>query len=139
MIVLIDADVLVDVALDRSPFATQAISLLDELERRPGGCYVAWHSLSNFYYLVAPLRGKASAREFLLDLCRFCDVAPTTTRSLRFAASLALADFEDALQVAAAAACGADVIATRNTRDYAKSPIRAAKPEDVVKELRSGR
>jgi hypothetical protein len=34
-------------------------------------------------------------------------VAPTDTDALRFAASLTLPDFEDALQVAAAHACGA--------------------------------
>jgi len=31
-------------------------------------------------------------------------------------------DFEDAMQVAAALACGAEVIATRNMRDYAQAP-----------------
>ena len=41
-------------------------------------------------------------------------------------------DFEDALQVAAAEACGADVIATRNVRDYAKSPVRAATPKALL-------
>jgi len=138
MIVLIDVDVLIDVALDRSPFGEHAAALLNELERRPGSSYVAWHSLSNFYYLVSPVRGKGTAREFLLDLCRFADVAPASTRSFRYATSLPIRDFEDALQVAAATACGADVIATRNTRDYAASPVRAAKPEDVARDLRLG-
>ena len=50
---------------------------------------------------------------------------------------LAMSDFEDAaMQVAAAAACGADVIVTRNLRDYRRSPIRAAAPGDVMPELR---
>jgi len=44
-------------------------------------------------------------------------------------------DFEDALQVAAAVACGASVIATRNLQDYAKSPVRAAEPLFVLAEL----
>ena len=44
-------------------------------------------------------------------------------------------DFEDALQVAAAMAAGAEVIATRNVRDYAHAPIRAASPEALLREL----
>lgn len=40
-----------------------------------------------------------------------------------------------ALQVAAGPACGADVIATRNVRDYAGSPIRAVPPSDLVDSL----
>ncbi len=139
MIALLNTDVLVDVALERAPFVEPAAALLDALELRPGSAFVAWHTLSNFYYLVAPVRGRRPAREFLLDLTRFVQVAPTTSRSLRYAATLAIADFEDALQVAAAAAGEADVIATRNTRDYARSPIRAAPPGVVHQELRGGR
>lgn len=135
MIVLPDTDVLIDLALDRQPHSGPAAGLLEELERRPGCGFVAWHSLSNFYYLVTPSRGRHGAREFLLDLTRFIDVAPTTTASLRFAGDLDLKDFEDALQVAAAKACRADIIATRNLRDYANSPIAAARPEAVVADL----
>ncbi len=133
MIVLLDADVLIDLALDRSPHATPAGELLDGLERRPGSAFVAWHSISNFYYLVAPRRGAAGTRAFIQDLMRFVEVAPTTTDDLLFATKLNMRDFEDAMQVAAAAACGADVIATRNVRDYRNSPIRAATPKSLAR------
>ncbi len=45
--------------------------------------------------------------------------------AFRYAAELPMADFEDAMQVAAARACGARYIVTRNVRDYERSPIRA--------------
>lgn len=135
MIVLIETDVLIDVALDREPFAEPAARLLDAVEWRPGAAFLAWHSLANFYYLVSPHRGRAGAKEFLLELCRFVEVAPTTTESLRTAGRLDLADFEDALQVAAALACRAELIATRNLRDYARSPVSAATPSEVAERL----
>jgi predicted nucleic acid-binding protein len=135
LIVLLDTDVLIDLALDRAPHAEAAAGLLDALEQRPGSAFVAWHSLSNFFYLVAPSRGKHRAKDFLLDLTRFVFIAPTTTESFRFAGSLDLSDFEDAMQVAAAVACQASVIATRNLRDYSRSPIRAAEPQAVLVEL----
>jgi len=131
----LDTDVLVDVALDRKPHAESSSALVDALERRPGTGFIAWHSISNFYYLVAPSRGKASARTFLLDLANFIDVSATTTESLRFAGGLGMKDFEDALQVAAAVACRADFIATRNLRDYAKSPVKAVEPAVALKQL----
>jgi len=136
MRVLLDADVLIDVALNRAPFVESAAGLLDELERRPGSAFIAWHTISNFYHLVAPARGQRGTREFLLELTDFVDVAPGTVQSVRYAARLAMRDFEDALQVAAAVACGAEVIATRNLRDYAKSPVRAVAPETLLRELR---
>jgi predicted nucleic acid-binding protein len=137
VIVLVDTNVLIDLALDRTPYAEAAARLLDALEKQPGTAFVAWHSLSNFYYLVAPSRGKHQTKDFLLDLARFVQVAPTTTESLVYAGALDLRDFEDAMQVAAAAACRADVIATRNLRDYTRSPIRAAEPKAVLAELLS--
>ena len=135
MNVLIDTDVLIDLALEREPHHGPAGQLLDAMELRKASGFLAWHSASNFYYLVAPRRGKTTTRSFLLDLARFVEIAPTTTESLRQAGRLKIRDFEDAMQVAAAMACGAEVIATRNHRDYAGAPIHAASPVDVLKML----
>lgn len=139
MIVLLDTDVLLDVALDRSPFAEAAAALVDVLEQRRATGFVAWHGAANFYYLVASERGRNEARAFLLDLVGFVDVAPTTTESLRQAGRMGLADFEDAMQVAAGLACSADVIATRNVRDYRGAPIEALPPEAVVSRITRSR
>ncbi|MGH8512327.1 MAG: type II toxin-antitoxin system VapC family toxin [Gammaproteobacteria bacterium] len=135
MIVLIDTDILIDFALDRKPYADQAGKLLDALQVQPGTGFIAWHTISNFYYLVVPIRGRNSSKAFLTDLVQFVEVAPTTTDSLRYAAKLDMKAFEDALQVAAAMACRADVIATRNVRDYLKAPLRAATPQEVLNEV----
>jgi len=44
-------------------------------------------------------------------------------------------DFEDALQLAAAVACGAGVILTRNTADFKASPIPVMTPEEFLASL----
>ncbi len=132
---LLDTDVLIDLALDRAPFAESAAALLDILEQRPGFAWIAWHTASNFYYLVVPERGPAGARRFLAELTDFIGVAPTTTESLRTATGLPLHDFEDAMQVAAAIACGAELIVTRNLKDYRSSPISAVSPQQAVERL----
>jgi predicted nucleic acid-binding protein len=133
-VILLDTDILIDVALDRSPHSGPAGNLLTFLERSPRMSFVAWHTLSNFYYLVTPSRGNADARGFLVDLTRFVTVAPIDTDAFHYAATLPLRDFEDSLQVAAAHACGASVIATRNVKDFRRSPIPAKKPEAILKE-----
>ena len=133
--ILIDTDVLIDLALDRTPHSGPASELFEYLEIRRRRAFVAWHSLSNFYYLVSPSRGRSTTREFLVDLTRFVTVAQADTDGLRFAAQLPMDDFEDALQVAAANACGAAFIATRNTNDYRGSPIPALSPEALLEEL----
>ena len=62
-------------------------------------------------------------------------VATTDTEGIRYAAGLPMSDFEDAMQVAAARACGARYIVTRNTRDYGQSPIPAVNPQQTLDEL----
>ena len=135
MIILLDTDILLDVALGRAPHSAAAGTLLDLLESRPRTAFVAWHTLSNVHYLVASRQGRDAAGEFLAELVVFVDVAPTTRESFRLATRLPMRDFEDAMQVAAAVACGADVIATRNLRDYARAPVRAATPLTILHEL----
>ena len=133
--ILLDTDVLIDIALDRSPHSEQASELLDRIERGTESACIAWHSVSNFYYLVAPTRGGLGTREFIVELTRFIGVAVTDTEGIRYAAALPMADFEDAMQVAAARACGASHIVTRNVKDYEQSPIRAVSPQDALAEL----
>lgn len=122
--------------LDREPHVEGSGALLTVLERKPRMAFVAWHTLSNVYYLVSRARNDAEVRDFLVDLIRFVTVAPSDTDALRYAASLPLKDFEDAMQVAVARGCGAEVIATRNVRDFSRSPTPARTPVELVRELR---
>ena len=132
---LIDTDVLIDIALDRRPHSGPASELLDRIEGGLEVAYIAWHTVSNFYYLVAPSRGGANARDFIVELTRFVRVASTDTEALHYAASLPMADFEDAMQVAAARSCGARCIVTRNIKDFARSPIPAITPQEAITQL----
>ena len=132
---LLDTDVLIDVALDRHPHSGPASELLDRIEHGSESGYIAWHSVSNLYYIVAPTRGGVSTRDFIVELTRFVAVATTDTEAVRYAAGLPMTDFEDAMQVAAARACGALHIVTRNVRDYERSPIRAVSPQEALSGL----
>lgn len=133
MIILIDTDILIDVVLDRFPFASSAAQLLDILEKRPGRAFIAWHSISNFYYMVRPSKGSSQTKDFIHDLLRFVQIAPTDTKDVLYALRLPLPDFEDALQCAAAIASGAEVIASRNIKDYRNSPVPVRNPETLLK------
>ena len=101
MRVLIDTDVLLDVALGREPWDEASGAFLDLCQQ--GGCtaFVAWHSISNLYYYLAGKR-KQDARAFIADLLAFVEVAPVAQQDMRFALEQDLPDFEDAMQVAAA-------------------------------------
>lgn len=129
---LLDTDVLVDVALDRPPHSDAACELLDRLEHGSLSACIAWHSVSNFYYLVTPVSAEVNARAFIAELTRFVAVAVTDAEAVRYAVELPLPYFEDAMQVAAARTCGATQIVTRNVDDYERSPIRAVSPREAL-------
>lgn len=134
--ILLDTDVILDVALDRAPHADASAALLDHLQGDPAaGGFVAWHTLSNLYYLLRPARGGGDVRDFLRSLTEFALVAPTDTADLRSATAFPMADLEDAMQAAAAQACGARYIATRNTKDFERSPVPARTPEELLELL----
>ena len=133
--ILLDTDVIIDIALDRPPHSDPAAELLDRIEHGAETAYIAWHSMSNLYYVVTPALGGVSARDFIVELTRFVAVATTDTEGIRYAAELPMKDFENAMQVAAARACGARHIVTRNVHDYERSPIRAVTPGEALSEL----
>lgn len=133
--ILLGTDVLIDVALNREPHVEASAALLNLLEQRPRTAFVSWHTLSTFYCLVSPAVGRKDARHFLVELTRFVTVAPADTAAFHQAAFLPFPDFEDALQVAAAQACGASWIATRNVADFRGSPVPARTPAEIVAEM----
>ena len=127
--ILLDTDVLIDIALDRHPHSEPVVELFDLIERGVESASIAWHSISNLYYIVRPSHGDTDTREFIRELTEFVQVAETDTQSIRYAIQLPMADFEDAMQVAAARSCNAQLIVTRNIRDYQQSPIPAITPQ----------
>lgn len=127
MRVLLDTNVLLDVLLVREPHFAASAALMNWAERHPGQSAVAWHSCANLHYLSAN-----GAGGFLRDLLVFAEVPSTGTDEMRHALELPFRDLEDAMQTVAAIAFGAQVIATRNVRDYSASPIRALTPEALM-------
>ena len=126
---------LIDVALRREPHFEASAEFLVRLGRSSESVCIAWHTVSNFYYVVSRENGDMAARRFIADLLDRVEIAPTDADSVRYAAGLPMADFEDALQVAAARACGARHIVTRNLADFAGSRIPAVSPREALSSL----
>ncbi|MFN2432830.1 MAG: PIN domain-containing protein [Gemmatimonadota bacterium] len=131
MRVLLDTDILLDVALARVPHAARSAAVLRWAESG-GAAAVAWHSVANCAYLL-----KDGGRSFLTRLLRLVEVAPVATADARRALDLPMADVEDAFQAAAALAWEADAIVTRNVADYRHSPVRALSPAAFLEQAGS--
>lgn len=131
MNVLLDSDVLLDVALHRRPWALRSGEAVRLCQRRVVTGFVSWHSLANVFYLIGHKDG-GNGREFITPLLRFARVATVGHDDMELALKLDMPDLEDAMQVAAAVACSADRIVTRNTGHFRKSVIPAITPAELV-------
>lgn len=132
MRLLIDINVVLDVALGR-PGAPASAQLLAMCGRQHEG-WLAWHSVATLAYLIERQQSAISSREFIRGLLTWAQVAQTGTADALAALDLPMPDFEDAIQAAAAVACGAQVIVTRNERDFKGSPVQALNPEAFLRE-----
>lgn len=93
---------------------------------------LAWHSLTNVFYIYGRKAGQKKAMEALQDTLSYMTVATVgQTEALR-AFELGFTDLEDALQAVAAEAAQADFIITRDVRGFASSPVPPLSPEEFV-------
>lgn len=138
MKVLFDTDVLLDVLLDREPFAESSAQLLSLVELAEiTGC-VAATSVTTIFYLTRKSLGAAKTRRAIDDLLGLLEVAPVNRLVLTRAVASKFADFEDAVIAHAAHESQADVIATRNVKDFKHSPIPAQSPADILAAIVAG-
>lgn len=130
MKILIDTDILLDVALRRIKFFDNSAAIVEWAESEPGQGAVAWHSLSNIAYLLRP-----DARPFIRELLVFVEIPATGTSGAKQAIGFPMKDLEDALQSAAALRFGASYIVTRNSEHYKNSPVPALSPKEFLSKI----
>jgi predicted nucleic acid-binding protein len=125
---LVDTNIFLDVLLARKGLADESQKLLDWFESHPGDGWIAWHTLSNLYYVGWKTAGREKALAAIDEILGAFEVCPVASTEARRARNLGMADFEDALQTSAALAARVEVMVTRNTRDFRKSPVKALSP-----------
>jgi predicted nucleic acid-binding protein len=127
MRLLLDINILLDVAFGRP--GREASSAVIRQCAAKHEAWLAWHTLATIAYLVERQESAAAARAFVADLLAWARVSDTTHAHALQAMKLPMRDFEDALQAAAAIACQASWIVTRNGKDFTGSPVPAISPE----------
>ncbi len=130
MRLLLDINIFLDVVFERQGY--QGSAALIATCGRQNEAWIAWHSLATLFYLIDRKTSPEEARSFVGQLLGWARVAATTHDDALRAHELPIRDFEDALQSAAAMACDAAFIITRNGPDFVRSPIPAVGPEDFI-------
>lgn len=132
MRLLLDTNILLDVILTGRAGNGTSTQILDLCESGTHQGLVAWQTLPTVSYYHRKGHTVRETWDMLRDLLVFIEVPTVGKSDLLKAWRYTLTDFEDALQVACGEADRADLIITRNIRDFTSSPIAACTPEDFL-------
>ncbi len=128
MKVLFDSNVILDVILDREPFAAVAARLMARVEMGQLSGVVGATTVTTIHYLVSKAAGEDQARRAVDSLLTLLEVAPVGREVLELAARSPLGDFEDAVLHEAGRLAGCQVLVTRNLADFGRAEILVESP-----------
>ena len=132
MVLLIDANVVLDYVCKREPHCECVNRLIDLTQKFKCKTYVAFHSMSIIWYVLRKHTEKSKRREFLFGITDVFTVTSAPHEAVVEAiGDENFSDFEDCLQEKCALQCNADYIVTRNVKDFASSEIPAVTPAEM--------
>jgi predicted nucleic acid-binding protein len=120
---LLDIDIVLDVVLNRAPWAADAAVLLTAVEEGRANGFIAGHTITTIRYIIGKATDRTGATHAVSDLLRLLDVVPLGRADFQQALAPGLGDFEDAVQATAALRIGADYLVTRNEPDFRGIPV----------------
>ncbi|MCB8924321.1 MAG: PIN domain-containing protein [Ardenticatenaceae bacterium] len=126
--ILVDLNVILDVVQHRQPFYEESARVLDAVVRGEAVGWVAAHSITTLFYVINRVRNRETAVATLTSLLDIFIIAPVDDAIIRKALAWGWADFEDAVQMAAAVHIGANYLVTRNPRDFQTGIIPVIQP-----------
>jgi predicted nucleic acid-binding protein len=130
--ILLDTNVVLDVALARQPFYQAAARILDASDFDKIHLFVTASSATDLYYVLRKEKGRDVGLKFIRRLLECVDACAVDEAILNVTLASDFRDFEDAVQNAAAIDSGIEIIVTRNTADYRASPLMVLGPEEFA-------
>jgi predicted nucleic acid-binding protein len=134
---IVDTNIVIDVLLQRDDFYDDSYHILSLIAQgKIDGWFPAGCVADVFYILRRSGLDSSSARTAVLALTKVVPLCETHPSAVSMALSYTMNDLEDAILAATAQRIGANVIITRNAKDYASSPVEALSPAQVLIRVR---
>ncbi len=137
MKVLIDTNILLDIALNRKPFVEYASVLWRLSEQKIiTGC-ISNTSITDLYYICRKHAGKETARGFITDILNTFELIDIEESGFREALDFeGIEDFEDAVQYIICIRNACDALITRNKKDFGSLP-NVFDPIEIIDKIKS--
>jgi predicted nucleic acid-binding protein len=133
--ILIDTNIIVDVAIERQPFYSESVQVLSFVHQRRVEGYISASTVSDIYYIIRKPKGRDETIDFLRRLATFCQIATVDRSVITIALAANFRDFEDAIQYSTAVVNQLDIIVTRNPEDFPVTTPRIMTPVQLIQEL----
>ncbi len=133
---LIDLNVVVDALNRREPYFEASAAVLASAESGRIEGWLAAHSVTTLFYLVARNTSPTAARVHLTRLVQFLKIAAVDGRTIEQALALPYKDFEDAVQMMAGVHAGVEYVVTRDLSGFKAGPLPALSPPELLALLR---
>jgi len=135
--VLVDTNVVLDVLLNRQPFAQDAAEVFALVETSAIKGFLCATTVTTLDYLLRQTLTSLKAREALKRLLDLFEIAPVNRPVLEQALASKISDFEDAVLEQSGLVAAVDVITTRNIRDFRKSSLPVLDPPELLSTVRA--
>ncbi|CCI07775.1 type II toxin-antitoxin system VapC family toxin [Microcystis aeruginosa] len=135
MKVLLDTNIIIDIALERQPYFTNSETVLAFVEQGQIEGYISASTISDLYYLIRKQKGRDLTIEFLQEILTFCQIATVNQAAIIMAFTTNFQDFEDSIQYSTAVVNKLDAIITGNPQDFPIVTPRIITPEQLIAEL----
>ncbi len=133
----LDADVILDLLTQREPWFQQSADIFTRIQAGQFHGATSVVIFANVFYILRKIKGQKSARIALIKLKSLLSVMVTSEASLEESLHSAFTDFEDSIQYYTAQSGGANVLITRNIKDYKTEKLPVMTPEQFLESLDS--
>jgi len=130
--ILLDTNVVLDVLLDRKPYADASAAAWASVETGVLEGMLAAHAVTTIHYLIRKEMGNTKAARTISAILRVFEVAAVDGVVIREALQLPVSNFEDAVTAAAARLAGCECIVMRDPKGFRGSVVRSMTPEAVM-------
>ena len=131
--VFVDTNIILDWLGKREPYFEYAKELFIKGEENEIIILIGSISFINTQYILRKQIGKDKAKLALAAMRTICEVSPSGEKEIDLALVSSMKDFEDAVQYYSALNSFADVIITRNPKDFENSKIPIMNAEEYIK------
>ncbi|MBW4442943.1 MAG: PIN domain-containing protein [Plectolyngbya sp. WJT66-NPBG17] len=136
MRILVDTNIVLDIFLNRQPFAEEASALLATIAMEQVQGYVCASSLTDIFYIARrQTKSINQGRRAIAMTLRLFHISLVDRAILEAAFNSELSDFEDAVQIACAVTQNLDAIVTRNARDFQTNLISVLSIADLLQQI----